>query len=274
MRRYSRDITLGSSSHRLGAAADAGFDGTPANERRFKTKRSSRRRMRISKESMNRLVMDYLVGKGYREVAEAFWRDSGTKPHVDLQSVQERMRIQQLLLKGQIQKARGKLASMDPEFLEKNSGMDFLLAKQELIELIKAHNIEEALQFAIKNLAPFGQKSPQFLHEIERTMSVIAFKNPSESPLGHLLEQAQRRRVADEVNSAILRSQKQELGRFSDTVHCWMKYLAHSRDCDWLNIIAEPLLPSMVQQFHYMEDQLEAKLNRRSHGIRIEDSAH
>ncbi|ETK85511.1 hypothetical protein, variant 3 [Phytophthora nicotianae CJ01A1] len=214
MRRYSRDITLGSSSHRLGAAADAGFDGTPANERRFKTKRSSRRRMRISKESMNRLVMDYLVGKGYREVAEAFWRDSGTKPHVDLQSVQERMSIQQLLLKGQIQKARGKLASMDPEFLEKNSGMDFLLAKQELIELIKAHNIEEALQFAIKNLAPFGQKSPQFLHEIERTMSVIAFKNPSESPLGHLLEQAQRRRVADEVNSAILRSQKQELGRF------------------------------------------------------------
>ncbi|KAJ8576945.1 hypothetical protein ON010_g2267 [Phytophthora cinnamomi] len=86
---------------------------------------------------------------------------------------------------------------------------------------------------------------PQFLHEIERTMSVIAFKNPSESPLGHLLEQAQRRRVADEVNSAILRSQKQEL---------------------------EPMLPTMVQQFHYMEDQLETKLNRRSNGIRVEDS--
>lgn len=28
---------------------------------------------------MNRLVMDYLVGKGYRDVAEAFWRDSATK---------------------------------------------------------------------------------------------------------------------------------------------------------------------------------------------------
>lgn len=134
---------------------------------------------------MNRLVMDYLVGKGYREVAEAFWRDSGTRrewigvsfrcfsslkllltaglstctAHVDLQSVQERMSIQQLLLKGQIQKARSKLANMNPDFLEKNNGMDFLLAKQELIELIKAHNIEEALQFAIKNLAPFGQKS-------------------------------------------------------------------------------------------------------------------
>ncbi|RLN56119.1 hypothetical protein BBJ28_00002423, partial [Nothophytophthora sp. Chile5] len=185
--------------------------------------------------SMNRLVMDYLVGKGYREVAEAFWHDSATKRTcfvgvracflasfeaeygLETRRAWERMTVQQLLLKGQIQKARGKLTAMDPDvlckqFLEKNSGMDFLLAKQELIELIKAHNIEEALQFAIKNLAPFGQKSPQFLHEIERTMTVIAFKNPSASPVGHLLEQSQRRRVADEVNSAILRSQKQELG--------------------------------------------------------------
>lgn len=53
---------------------------------------------------------------------------------------------------------------------------------------------------------------PHFLHEIERTMALFAFENQSESPLGHLLEQAQRRRVADEVNSAILRGQKQELG--------------------------------------------------------------
>ncbi|KAG2531033.1 hypothetical protein BBI17_001619 [Phytophthora kernoviae] len=154
---YSRNVTLGNSNHRLGST-EVGFGGTPSNERRWK-KHGARRRMRVSKESMNRLVMDYLVGKGYRKVAEAFWRDSATKPHVDLQSVQERMSIQQLLIKGQIQKARGKLATMDPDFLEKNSGMDFLLAKQELIELIKAHNIEDALQFAIKNLAPFGQKS-------------------------------------------------------------------------------------------------------------------
>ncbi|GMF15257.1 unnamed protein product [Phytophthora lilii] len=179
------------------------------------------------------------------------------------------MSIQQLLLKGQIQKARAKLAAMDPEFMEKNSGMDFLLAKQELIELIKAHNIEEALQFAIKNLAPFGQKSPQFLHEIERTMSVIAFKNPSESPLGHLLEQAQRRRVADEVNSAILRGQKQELGTCLKIVlHLHLEIVLKQLH----TLQTEPMLPTMVQQFHYMEDQLETKLNRRSQGIRVEDS--
>lgn len=123
--------------------------------------------------------------------------------------------------------------------MEKHRGMDFLLAKQELIELIKARDIPQALQFATQHLAPFGEKSvsglrelisvrclgglltgvvrvlatqPQFLHEIEHTMALFAFENQSESPLGHLLGQAQRRRVADEVNSAILRSQKQELG--------------------------------------------------------------
>uniref|UniRef100_K3WUP2 CTLH domain-containing protein n=1 Tax=Globisporangium ultimum (strain ATCC 200006 / CBS 805.95 / DAOM BR144) TaxID=431595 RepID=K3WUP2_GLOUD len=204
---------------------------------------------------MNRLVMDYLVGKGYRDVAEAFWRDSNTKlvlnaawmcdsneAHVDLQSVQERMSIQQLLLEGQIQKARQKLDQMDPLFLEKNAVMDFLLAKQELIELIKARNVVAALGFATKNLAPFGEKNPQFLQEIEHTMALLAFENHTQSPLGYLLEQSQRRRVADEVNSAILRNQKQEL---------------------------EPILPTMVRQFRYMEDQLHMKIKRHPKGIPV-----
>ncbi|CAI5717558.1 unnamed protein product [Hyaloperonospora brassicae] len=154
-------------------------------------------------------------------------------------------RGEQLLLEGRVQSARGKLVNMEPHLLQKESAMDFLLAKQELIELIKRQEIEEALQFAIENLAPFGQMSPHFLREIEQTMSLVAFQNPSESPLGHLLEQSQRCRVASEVNSAILRSQVQE---------------------------PEPMLSSMVQQFHYMDEQLETKLSRRSHGIRVDDS--
>ncbi|CAI5721288.1 unnamed protein product [Hyaloperonospora brassicae] len=167
---------------------------------------------------------------------------------VDLQLVQERMSVQQFLLEGRVQSARGmraRLVNMEPHLLQKESAMDFLLAKQELIELIKRQEIEEALQFAIENLAPFGRASPHFLREIEQTMSLVAFQNPSESPLGHLLEQSQRCRVASEVNSAILRSQVQE---------------------------PEPMLSLMVQQFHYMDEQLETKLSRRSHGIRVDDS--
>lgn len=44
-------------------------------------------------------------------------------------------------------------------------------------------------------------------------MALLAFDNHAVSPLGYLLQQSQRRRVANEVNSAILRNQKQELGK-------------------------------------------------------------
>lgn len=43
--------------------------------------------------------------------------------------------------------------------MDKHHSIDFLLAKQELIEMIKARNTLEALQFATVHLAPFGQKS-------------------------------------------------------------------------------------------------------------------
>ncbi|TMW62974.1 hypothetical protein Poli38472_005592 [Pythium oligandrum] len=211
-------------------------------ERRGTAKHGGARRMRISKEMMNRLVMDYLVGKGYRDVAEAFWRDSGTKPHVDLQSVQMRLSIQQLLLSGHIAKAREKLLLVDGLFFENNSSIDFLLAKQELIELIKAGQIVQALGFATKHLAPLGEKNPRYLQEIEHTMALLAFEDHKESPLAYLLEQSHRRHVADEVNSAILRTQKQDL---------------------------EPALPTVVRQYHFMEDQLQRKLKRSPKGIKL-----
>lgn len=44
--------------------------------------------------------------------------------------------------------------------------MDFLLAKQELIELIKARNVVEALVFATKHLAPFGEKNVRSWQEL------------------------------------------------------------------------------------------------------------
>lgn len=50
-------------------------------------------------------------------------------------------------------------------------------------------------------------------------MALLAFENHAVSPLGYLLQQSQRRRVANEVNSAILRNQKQELGT-SHTLWC------------------------------------------------------
>lgn len=53
-------------------------------------------------------------------------------------------------------------------------------------------------------------------------MALLAFQNHAECPLGFLLEHTQRRRVAEAVNQAILRTQKQVLGiqpKFKLSVH-------------------------------------------------------
>lgn len=41
-----------------------------------------------------------------------------------------------------------------------------------------------------------------------------------------------------------------------------------------LLVDSEPMLPTMVRQFHYMEEQLEVKLKRNPNGIRVEGVKH
>lgn len=119
----------------------------------------------------------------------------------------------------------------------------------------------------------------QFLQEIEHTMSLLAFEDHRNAPLGYLLEHAQRRRVADEVNSAILRSQKQEIGAWRV---CWrvpllllLEKLTQYADVVLFAVVAslgctEPMLPTMVRQFRYMEDQLAIKIKRRPKGVHFQ----
>jgi hypothetical protein len=75
-----------------------------------------------------------------------------------------------------------------------------------LIELIRLGQIAEALQFAQLELAPRGEENPQFLSDLEKTMSLLAFESSSSMPpmVADLLSLAQRAKVAGEMNAAIL----------------------------------------------------------------------
>lgn len=60
-----------------------------------------------------------------------------------------------------------------------------------MLELIRGGNLEEALQFAQSYLAdPLTKRlaeHPQLLHEMENTMALLAFDEPSKSIYGNLL---------------------------------------------------------------------------------------
>ncbi|KAK0563571.1 hypothetical protein OC844_002148 [Tilletia horrida] len=182
----------------------------------------------ISKDDLNRLVMDYLVIEGYKDAAERFAAESGLSPQVDLESIENRMLIRNAIQRGDIENAIGKVNELDPE--------------QRLIELIRVGRVDEALLFAAEELAPRAEEHLELLPELERTMALLAFDLPApvlslsldgdgkwedggaaaassgllpESVLlppphiASLLSASQRLQTAGELNAAILASQAQ-----------------------------------------------------------------
>ncbi len=68
--------------------------------------------------------------------------------------------------------------------------------QQQLIELIRDGRVEEALKFASEQLAERGEEEPQVLEELERTLALLAFEDPSQSPFSDLLSHSHRQKVS------------------------------------------------------------------------------
>jgi len=56
--------------------------------------------------------------------------------------------------------------------------------------------VEEALNFASEQLAERGEEDPAVLDELERTMALMAFEDPSTSPVADLLSHSHRQKVS------------------------------------------------------------------------------
>ncbi|CAB1329902.1 unnamed protein product [Coregonus sp. 'balchen'] len=136
----------------------------------------------IQRADMNRLIMNYLVTEGFKEAAEKFRMESGIEPSVDLDSLDERIKIRELILKGEIQEAIALINSLHPELLDTKRYLYFHLQET-----------ESALEFAQTQLAEQGEESRECLTEMERTLALLAFDNPE-----------------DEVNQAVLDHENRE----------------------------------------------------------------
>lgn len=52
-----------------------------------------------------------------------------------------------------------------------------------------------------------GEKNAEVRCELERTLALLAFEKPQNSPFSDLLEQSHRQKVASELNAAILKTE-------------------------------------------------------------------
>jgi len=163
-----------------------------------------------SRADMNKLIMNYLVTEGFKEAAEKFKVESGLSPQVDLDTLDDRIKIRDAIQNGRIQEAISLVNSLHPELLDNNRYLYFHLQQQHLIELIREHNVEEALEFAQTHLAERGEENAEILSELERTLALLAFEDPENSPFGELLHPSQRQKVASELNASILEMENRE----------------------------------------------------------------
>lgn len=67
--------------------------------------------------------------------------------------------------------------------------------------------IEEALAFAQTQMSEAGENNAEVRTELERTLALLAFEKPQNSPFADLLEQSHRQKVASELNAAILKTE-------------------------------------------------------------------
>ncbi|KAG6481748.1 hypothetical protein ZIOFF_058369 [Zingiber officinale] len=203
--------------------------------------------VKITKEDMNKLIMNFLVTEGYVDTAEKFRIESGTErilslllkklffclfAGVDLATITDRMAVKQALQSGNVEDAIEKVNDLNPTILDTNPQLYFHLQQQRLIELIRSGKIEEALEFAQEELAPRGEENQSFLEELEKTVALLVFEDVKNCPYGDLLDVSQRLKTASELNAAILTSQ------------------SHEKD---------PKLPSLLKKLIWTQNQLDEK---------------
>ncbi|KAM0917557.1 hypothetical protein ACQ4PT_009416 [Festuca glaucescens] len=190
------------------------------------------RDVKIRKEDMDRLVMNFLVTEGFVDAADRFRLESGTQSDIDLATITDRMEVKKAVQSGNVQEAIEKMNDLNPTILETNPQVYFHLLQQKLIELIRVGKISEALEFAQQELAPRGEENQAFLKEIEKTVALLVFEDVENCPYGELLDISHRLKTANEVNTAILTSQ------------------SHEKD---------PKLTSLLKMLIWTQDQLDEK---------------
>ncbi|XP_030751165.1 glucose-induced degradation protein 8-B homolog [Sitophilus oryzae] len=164
----------------------------------------------VGRSNMNKLIMNYLVTEGFKEAAEKFQQESGVAPTVNLHSLDDRMRIRDAIMNGRIEEATTLINQLHSELLDNDRYLYFHLQQLHLIELIKSNRVEEALAFAQSHLSEAGEEDPCVLNEIERTIALLAFEDPLNSPFADLLAPSHRQKIASDVNAAILKMEHQE----------------------------------------------------------------
>lgn len=113
----------------------------------------------------------------------------------------KRVEVRQLIEAGDILRAQSLINSYYPELLDNHRTLYFRLQQQQLIELIRQQKIDEVLTYVHDHLSVEELRD---LGEMERTLALLAYEDPSKSPYSALLHRSHRLELASDINDTIL----------------------------------------------------------------------
>jgi len=180
--------------------------------------------MRISDQ--NDIIRNYLLHYGYSDTLISFEKALGenshntntttngilnSAPHHSHVFLKERKNLRPLILDGNLELAIETSNKLFPGIFDKFPKALFLLQCQKFIELIRRNSVDEAVEFAQNELSQFTNiQNAEIVDQklLQDAVALLAYIDPSHSPIAYLLQTSQREMVADELNETILAMHK------------------------------------------------------------------
>ncbi len=182
-------------------------------------------KLRVSRQDMNKLVLNYLIIEGYKDAVEKFIKETGINCTYNAELLDKRMKVRHLIISGKIDESINEINDINSEILENNPSIHFELQKQKLIEIIKQNKIEDALVFAQNKLFPITQNNESLLSELEKIMVLLAYDDIGKSPYKELGTVDQLKKLASIINLEILSAQMQPTGIYIILYYIILYYL-------------------------------------------------
>lgn len=167
---------------------------------------TKRNKSTVTREQINKIVMDYLYTAGCLQAAESFSKETRVGLPED-SSIEKRDSIRKAILSDEIDTAINLVNEIDPKVFENNQKLLFRLRLQKLVCYIKENKVIEALAYGQEILAPSAKGNDELLAELEKALSLIAFGCVENSPIGELVSPLYKLKVSNDVNEEILKLQ-------------------------------------------------------------------
>mmetsp|Transcript_28388 Transcript_28388/g.23824 ORF Transcript_28388/g.23824 Transcript_28388/m.23824 type:complete len:171 (+) Transcript_28388:38-550(+) len=165
---------------------------------------------KIPKVMINYLIIDYFIFKGKKELAETFSKECdiplSEKQYALINSFGERKDVTELLKYGHIEKAIDKINNISINIIDGNNNIQYILERQQLIELIREQKRTEALQYVNNSLWTKISNDKDKLNEIQKIMSHVVHSEEALIKINSIyFSNEYREETANKVNDELLK---------------------------------------------------------------------